>query len=59
MAKRAIEGGVVTPARFERAAFGLGIRRSIRLSYGVNTSKKVESEEGCSPHKKSFTRCVF
>lgn len=26
---------MVTPARFERAAYGLGNRRSIQLSYGV------------------------
>ncbi len=25
----------VTPARLERATFGLGIRRSIHLSYGA------------------------
>ena len=31
---------VVTPARFERATYGLGNRRSIHLSYGAGVRAK-------------------
>ncbi len=39
----------VTPARFERAAYGLGNRRSIHLSYGVVWLNIIDSVLNRSP----------
>ena len=42
---------MVTPARFERAASGLGILRSILLSYGVTAAPHSKCKARCKPPK--------
>jgi hypothetical protein len=44
-----LRGKLVTPARFERAALGLGIPRSILLSYGVIARRHSKTGRASKP----------
>ncbi len=50
---------MVTPARFEHAAYGLGNRRSIQLSYGANTAfmPNLAAKGNSSEHRDSGLAC--